>query len=62
MEKHQKFKISGYKGIYEILKLSDSKIFAEAKSNTGGKVSLTKNKNNGIVYISKGSKQLGILK
>ena len=62
MEKNQKFKINGYKGIYEIIKLSDSKIFAEAKSNTGGKVSLTKNKNNGLIYISKGSKQLGVLR
>jgi hypothetical protein len=55
-------KINGYKGIYEIIRLSDSKIFAEAKSNTGGKVSLTKNKNNGLIYISKGSKQLGVLR
>lgn len=58
----KKFKIEGYKGVYEITKEYPSKFLAEAKSNTGGTVSLTKNNISKDWLASKGSRNLGKVK
>ncbi len=55
----RRFQVCGFKGVYEVKETSPNGIMAEAISDNGGRMSITKNKISGKWIASKGSKTFG---
>jgi len=60
--KGKKFKVSGFRGTYKVTQIYPQGFLAEAKSDTGGTISLTKNKSSGRWLATKGTKNYGAVR